>query len=380
MLNFVGFESTRWSLSHDIGRHITVSGFFTATTDRSFSRSPFSTSNGLSQCADRFPFCRPFLALSHPSLNTIDSTHPPDYHHISKPAYTMDQLFQLDGGTTQLTLPQFMDEMITQKLRCWRAAQEKIPDGRLAEQIMAMCWGGSDGNVLKEPGCLLPDHHKGGYVFVPYNEGEHLSPELVAGKERLERALQDKANAALARRMDKALEREVNEKCFWEFLDGDSAARVDFHGKVSRNPPLPPSSTHPHTHPPNRQINILAKHRLIQEGIDVSPASPAHPQFRFGLTDITESGTVNMHWRSLPWSCTESDVVRVLTTFSRPNFSPESALRAQLADLATIEYPADAAEEARGLEKELRERAPVVVGEPEWQYILCRAEEQKVPA
>ncbi|KAK3902105.1 hypothetical protein C8A05DRAFT_15785 [Staphylotrichum tortipilum] len=223
----------------------------------------------------------------------------------------MDKLYQVDDGASELTLPQLMEELIAQKIRCWRAKQETIPDSRIAEPLVAMCWG-NDGNLRKRPGCLLPDH-KGGYIYVPYDEGDP-TPELKAGVERLEKALKDKANAGLVRKMDKALERQVNEKCFWEFLGGHGGdgARIDFHGKA--------------------------------------------------ITDITEFGAVHMHWRNLNWDCTESAVVLTLSTFSRPNFTPESALRAQLADLATVEHPPDA-------------------DDPNWLYILCAAaDEPKVPA
>ena len=156
----------------------------------------------------------------------------------------MDKLYRVDDGARELTLRQIMEEMIAQKLRCWRAKQEKITDNnRIAEQIIAMCWGGNDRNLTQTPGCLLQDP-QGGYVFVPYDEsGDNQSPELKTSTEMLNKALKDKANAGLVRKMDKALEKEVNDKCFWEFIDGGDAARVDFHGKASHPPPPSP----PHT-------------------------------------------------------------------------------------------------------------------------------------
>ena len=147
----------------------------------------------------------------------------------------MDNSLRPAGGPVRLTPQQAMEEFISQKVSRWRAKEEKVPDRNLAAQIIAMCW---DYGSLprKGPGCLLPDH-KGGYVYVPYDDSrDGLAPELEERMEKLERWLRDPTNTPALRLMDKILEKEVNEKCFWEFLDGGNASRIDFHGKASTCP------------------------------------------------------------------------------------------------------------------------------------------------
>lgn len=144
----------------------------------------------------------------------------------------MDNSSTLKSAPVRLTPQQAMEEFISQRVSRWQAKQEKVLDRELAAQIVAMCW---DYGSLprKGPGCLLPDH-KGGYVYVPYDDSrDGLSPELEERIEKLERWLRDPVNTPALRLMDKVLEKEVNEKCFWEFLDGGNASRIDFHGKAS---------------------------------------------------------------------------------------------------------------------------------------------------
>jgi len=122
---------------------------------------------------------------------------------------------------------------------------------------------------------------------------------------------------------------------------------------------------------------MLAKYRLMQKGVDVSPNDPLNPQFRFGVTDITEFGNVKMQWRNLNWNCVENEVVQALNAFSRPLFSPDSVLARQLKDLETIHHPEDAAKEAQDLSNKLKTREPVK-NEPDWFYFLCNASEANI--
>lgn len=111
------------------------------------------------------------------------------------------------------------------------AKQRKMPNRELAAQIVAMCW---DHDFLPQagPGCLMSGCN-GGYVYVPYDESrEGLPLDFQNRINELERWFKNPANGSVLRKMDKILEKEVNEKCFWEFLDGGNASRIDFHGKV----------------------------------------------------------------------------------------------------------------------------------------------------
>src|SRR5690242_9135213 len=123
---------------------------------------------------------------------------------------------------------------------------------------------------------------------------------------------------------------------------------------------------------------MLAKYRLMETGVDVSPKDPRNPLFRFAVTDVTEFGDVKMQWRTLPWSCAENAVVRCLEAFSRPLFTPESILATHLKRLEIIHGPEDAAKEAQDLANELKFQQPIK-DDPEWTYFLCGGNDATVP-
>ncbi len=145
---------------------------------------------------------------------------------------------KLKEGPLQLTLEEAMEELIEHRISRWWTKQEKVPDARLAAEIVAMCWD-FDSLPQRGPGCLLPDH-KGGHIYVPYDDSkEGLSPELIAQSEKLDKWIKTPANAPILREMDEVLEKMVDEKCWWEFLgERSNASRVDFHGKASVLPSL----------------------------------------------------------------------------------------------------------------------------------------------
>ncbi len=120
-------------------------------------------------------------------------------------------------------------ELVTQRLLCWMAKKERITDRSLPAKIYAMCW--DFGSMpARGPGCLVPN--KSGYVYVPYDDSEEgMGPELQARVETLVSWCRDNRSGLV--RIDKMMEKEVAEKCWWEFLDGGNASCVDFHGKAS---------------------------------------------------------------------------------------------------------------------------------------------------
>ncbi|KAK4252346.1 hypothetical protein C7999DRAFT_27073 [Corynascus novoguineensis] len=222
-----------------------------------------------------------------------------------------------------------------------------MPNRELAAQIVAMCWD-HDSLPQAGPGCLMPGFN-GGYFYVPYDESrEGLPLDLQDGINKLERWFKDPANGPIMRKMDKMLEKEVNKKCFWEFLDGGNASRIDFHGK----------------------IKMLARYRLMQTGVDVAPNDPRNPQFEFGIVNITEFGNVKMKWNNLDWNCTESQVVNLLENYSKPLFDYATVREGLLKDLLIIHQPQDAAEEAEILHKKLKSQQ-TIMDEPDWLYFFC---------
>ena len=149
---------------------------------------------------------------------------------MDAPAQAAGDPAQEDDDSLRPMLEKIIKELVSQRLLCWMAKKEKITDQALGAQIFAMCW--DFGSMPDQgPGCLIPNP-KGGYAYVPYDDStEGVGPELEARVERLGRWCGE--NHAGVERMDKMMEKEVDERCWWEFLEGGDASGVDFHGKVS---------------------------------------------------------------------------------------------------------------------------------------------------
>ncbi|KAK4239794.1 hypothetical protein C8A03DRAFT_13845 [Achaetomium macrosporum] len=239
-----------------------------------------------------------------------------------------------------------IEEFVSLRVAHWKTKQRRITNQEVAAQIAALCW---DYYSLAENGlgCLLPDR-EGGYVYVPYDDSrEDLPPDILRCAKSLDRWEKDPANSSFILRMDRILEEEVDDKCFWEFLDGGDASGVDFQGK----------------------INILAKYRLIKGGVDVSPSHPLNPQFKFAVTLITEFGCAKMQWRYVNWGCSEKEIERCLDATPRTQYRLETVRTRQIRELENIEYPEDAANEAKYLIRELSSQRTVEY-EAEWFYFL----------
>lgn len=122
---------------------------------------------------------------------------------------------------------------------------------------------------------------------------------------------------------------------------------------------------------------MLAKHRLTQDGVDVSRNDPATPRFRIAITDICEYGDVRMRWHELNWNCTEWEINAELEGLSRPLYTLESVLPRQLKQLETIQQPAETANAAQVLAAQLKAWKPLQ-NEISWQYFLCDPNDSNV--
>jgi hypothetical protein len=142
---------------------------------------------------------------------------------------------RLDEDAAQVALAkQMIEAFVSLRIAHWKAKKRIITDGEVAAQIAALGW---DYDSLPEqgPGCLLHDREaEGEYVYVPYDDRrEGLPPDILQRAIVLDHWERHAANSAVILQMDRLLEKEVDDKCFWEFLDGGDASGVDFHGKVS---------------------------------------------------------------------------------------------------------------------------------------------------
>ncbi|KAK3302194.1 uncharacterized protein B0T15DRAFT_505249 [Chaetomium strumarium] len=258
---------------------------------------------------------------------------------------------RLDEDTAQAALArQMIEEFISLRIAHWKTKQRRITDREVAAQIAALCWD-YDSLPDQGPGCLLPDR-QGGYVYVPYDgRREGLPPDILRRALSLDHWEKNPANCPVILQMDKLLEKEVDEKCFWEFLDGGNASGVDFHGK----------------------IKILAKYRLMKggvDGVDVSPSHPRIPQFKFAVTHVTEFGRVKMQWCRLNWGCSEKEIQRCLDAAPKPQYRLDTIRDRLLRELGRIQQPEDAVREAKDLVEELKSDNVVVEYEAEWSYFL----------
>lgn len=125
------------------------------------------------------------------------------------------------------------EEHVRLRVNRWKAKQVKVPNDEIAIQLAGLCF---DYSVLPggKRGCLLPDP-AGGYVYVPYSDEykkDDLPADLLERVNTLEAITNNHKNLPVLRQVDKLMEDEVNDTCFWEFLDGGDASQIDFQGKV----------------------------------------------------------------------------------------------------------------------------------------------------
>lgn len=134
------------------------------------------------------------------------------------------------------TILQIKEELISQVLTSWVAQQYPIPDPAVAAEMAAMSWD-FDSLPAEGPGCMmkLTRTKEGEYVYIPYDDSlDGMEDAMVERVKRMEEWMRSPENVEAIRKLDRELEREVDESCFWELLQqGESAERVDLSGKVS---------------------------------------------------------------------------------------------------------------------------------------------------
>lgn len=106
-------------------------------------------------------------------------------------------------------------------------------------------------------------------------------------------------------------------------------------------------------------------------GVDMSPHNPTNLQFRFALTDVSDTGKVSMKWNCVDWHSTAQTVVDCMDAFSRPTYLPHNLLPRQVRELGCIHHPEDALTEARALSAELLAQPPIIMNDPRLSYFLC---------
>ncbi|KAL2260238.1 hypothetical protein VTK26DRAFT_5837 [Humicola hyalothermophila] len=200
----------------------------------------------------------------------------------------------------------------------------------------------------------MPDP-TGGYVYVPYlNDGkDNLPADLVERIKQFEAFMSDPVNLQLIQEADGLMEAEVNEKCFWEFLDGGNASQIDFHGK----------------------IKMLARYRLMRDGIDVSPNDPTDPMFHFVIVNMDQFGRSDMKWCRLEWGGHYEEIVDRLEESTRLSFTYDEILPKMIWELNNIQEDEAAKKEAKALIARLQTERPDRPNDTKWMYFLCNKDE-----
>ncbi|KAL2135278.1 hypothetical protein VTI74DRAFT_9158 [Chaetomium olivicolor] len=172
----------------------------------------------------------------------------------------------------------------------------------------------------------------------------------------LDRYLKGPANAYKLQDVDNVMENEVKDKCFFEFVNGGDGSGADFYGKV----------------------NLLAKYRLMKDGIDISPEDPDKPQLKLAAADVNEFGEVTMNRAYLGWDCHEDSIVHCIEYHCRSRYGLGNIVNRQLRELDTIQQPADAVEDAKKLSAEIKAmKKPDWIGS-RWVYSFCGPEEMEI--
>ncbi|KAK3379481.1 hypothetical protein B0T24DRAFT_717045 [Lasiosphaeria ovina] len=216
---------------------------------------------------------------------------------------------------------QIKEEFVKLRMDSWKSNQIPIENTDQAANIAAL---GLDSSLVATPGngCLVPVI--GGWrVFVPFDDdaaaaaGVSVAREFDGRFSEMHCWAENLANGATLKEVEGLLDAEIEDKCFWEFLDGGDASRLSFYDK----------------------IRLCAQYRLEGSTIYPSVKDPRVNQFKFGVCNIAEYGTTSTTWHYIDWSFTASQMEAVLKAMPRPRFRPQQFIPYQIHQLKSIDRP-----------------------------------------
>ncbi|KAK0722823.1 hypothetical protein B0T26DRAFT_235938 [Lasiosphaeria miniovina] len=222
---------------------------------------------------------------------------------------------------------QIKEELVKLRMDFWKSNQIPIENTDQAANIAAL---GLDSSLVATPGngCLVPVI--GGWrVFVSFDDaaaaaGESVTREFDSRLSEMRCWAENPANGATLKEVEGLLDAEIEDKCFWEFLDGGDASRLSFYDK----------------------IKLCAQYRLEGSTIYPSVKDPRANQFKFGVCSIAEYGTTSTTWNYIDWSFTASEMEAMLKAMPRPRFRPQQFIPYQIQQLKSIDRPHYAAKSA----------------------------------
>ncbi|KAK3682636.1 hypothetical protein B0T22DRAFT_494309 [Podospora appendiculata] len=237
--------------------------------------------------------------------------------------------------TTTSIACRIKEEFISQRIQCWTAKRQPMTEGEITTRYATATFVTPKPPGLK-PGSLFPSP-SGGYVF------------------ELECWACDYRNSELLKNIEKLLDEEVEDKCYWEFREGGDVSSLDFRGK----------------------------YRLLSNPICAGLDHISGGQFKFGVCKVDSYGYITMVWRYLDRKCTLEDMVDKLKDFSRhSSFQPQRVIHRQLKEIDSIMQHLGAATEVVDLKQELlqfqneaeTENKADGLENTKWNFFMCNRE------
>ncbi len=127
---------------------------------------------------------------------------------------------------------QIKDAFVKERMNRWRLEAETLDEQGLLEKMTQMTFYSP---LSPQPGLIIPNLH-GGYEYIPLERGDVLRPNIpedhMAKINQLRLFHNNPSNAQVIKEVEKEMDKEIEEKCFWEFLDDGDASGMGFLTKV----------------------------------------------------------------------------------------------------------------------------------------------------
>lgn len=140
-------------------------------------------------------------------------------------------------GGNQVTYERLKDEIITEQINCWKGHAKGFPN-----PVLALMWYTSSYKTgerySSNHGAVVVENGSGGatYYWVPFHNGPDPDPSREERRQSLRTWAADPVHRDHMVKIEELLDREIEERCFWQFLDGGSAAGLTFGKKASIRP------------------------------------------------------------------------------------------------------------------------------------------------
>ncbi|KAH8890913.1 hypothetical protein GQ53DRAFT_866536 [Thozetella sp. PMI_491] len=194
------------------------------------------------------------------------------------------------------------DVFIKERIDRWRLKAETLDRNGLLEKMAQMSFSSP---LNSQPGLIIPNLH-GDYEYIPLERGDTLAADTPEDHLRVVIELRlffhHAANAQLVKEIEAELDREIADKCFWEFLDTENATNMSFVDKVE----------------------LVAEYRLAGRHADIAPYHrriDENPNMNVIVYDVSGYGNTESKQMSFPWNESDSQILLAIEAFSPPEIS-----------------------------------------------------------